>query len=503
MHVQILYMGTSVYIPSLALSGITPVSVNVAIALTSGICTAYTVCGGLKAVVWTDTFQSVVMFIGVLAVLIQATLFAGGFENVWAALERGGRVNMWEFNLDPKIRQTIMGFIIGGSATYSQITCCSQPVVQRFMSCKSVKDARISAAVAVLPKILLTLIPVGCGAAAYAYYEHCDPLSSGKISKPDQLLPYMVLEIFSAFPGFAGLFVAAAYSGTLSTVSSGINSLSAMILEDFIIPMKPQLTSKTQMSISKITGVVLGCIVASISFTCSLSSGTVFALAFTFRGACGGPILGAYILGLFLPWCNTTGVLVGQVVGAAFTIWIALGGLIYGRDPVTDHVLPVLTDSCGNASLNNSNMHWIGPQNITSSGYSVTTSLPFSNDTLSENQEISYNDLYGVSFMYYALIGCLTTVIVGMITSLLTGVNDPKKMNPKVFVPLIDNSCFPESVRQFFRFGVPPLTGNIKNGERQDEPDTSDKQQDTKLMESSAVEVVSLRENDNLYESGI
>ena len=49
----------------------------------------------------------------------------------------------------------------------------------------------------------------------YAFYEGCDPLSLGKIDKPDQLLPYLVVEMFQDLPGLAGLFVAAAFSGTL------------------------------------------------------------------------------------------------------------------------------------------------------------------------------------------------------------------------------------------------------------------------------------------------
>jgi len=49
----------------------------------------------------------------------------------------------------------------------------------------------------------------------YAYFEGCDPLKAGKISKSDQLLPYLVVNVFENFPGLAGLFISAAFSGTL------------------------------------------------------------------------------------------------------------------------------------------------------------------------------------------------------------------------------------------------------------------------------------------------
>jgi len=49
----------------------------------------------------------------------------------------------------------------------------------------------------------------------YAYFEGCDPLKAGVISKPDQLMPLFILQIFADYPGMAGLFVSAAFSGTL------------------------------------------------------------------------------------------------------------------------------------------------------------------------------------------------------------------------------------------------------------------------------------------------
>ena len=69
--------------------------------------------------------------------------------------------------------------------------------------------------VSVLPSIVFLSIAIFTGAVMYAYFENCDPLMSNKIEKPDQIMPYMVLEIFQDLPGMAGLFVAAAFSATL------------------------------------------------------------------------------------------------------------------------------------------------------------------------------------------------------------------------------------------------------------------------------------------------
>ncbi|XP_078483824.1 LOW QUALITY PROTEIN: sodium-coupled monocarboxylate transporter 1-like [Ciona intestinalis] len=445
----ILYMGITVYLPSLVLSAVTPISTHVAIILTSVICTIYTVCGGLKAIVWTDTLQSGVMFFGGLAFIIKAILVVGGFGEIAAALERGNRNNIFDLNLDPKFRQSFWSLVIGSFTHAFYPLACSQPSVQRLMSCKSIKDARIAMIVSNIPKVLITLISVGCGAAAYAYYEHCDPLSSGQISKPDQLIPFMAVDIFNSIPGMAGLFVAGVYSGTLSTVSSGINSASAMILEDFILPIKPSLSEKSQLFLSKITGLILGVMVISMAYLCSLSSNTVTSLLFVVRGTCSGPILGAYILGLIFPWCTGLGVLMGQFIGAAFTCWIAVGGLVYGRDPATDGVLPVLTDGCENTNFTTNNEHWNVTQGFT------TTNLLKNSSNLFGARASKILRLIRDNIFYYYSIGSIITIIVGLLVSIITGANDPRKSNPDVFVPILDNKCFPESLRHFFRFGVP------------------------------------------------
>jgi len=69
--------------------------------------------------------------------------------------------------------------------------------------------------ISVIPSMIFIAIAVFTGAAMYAYYADCDPLGSNRIEKPDQLLPFMVLEIFQDLPGMAGLFVASIFSGTL------------------------------------------------------------------------------------------------------------------------------------------------------------------------------------------------------------------------------------------------------------------------------------------------
>ena len=66
------------------------------------------------------------------------------------------------------------------------------------------------------------------GMAALAYFKGRDPVKCGEIGKADQLMPYLAARIFENVPGMTGLFISAAYSATLSTLSTGLNSFATV-----------------------------------------------------------------------------------------------------------------------------------------------------------------------------------------------------------------------------------------------------------------------------------
>ncbi|KAG2460220.1 SC5AC protein, partial [Polypterus senegalus] len=125
--------------------------------------------GGLKAVVWTDVFQVGVMVAGFSSVIIRAAVVQGGVSTIVNDSYHGGRLNFWE---------SLYVNLIGLWA----ILACA----------------------------------VFSGLSLYSIYKDCDPWTAHIVSAPDQLMPYLVLDILRDFPGVPGLFVSCAYSGTLS-----------------------------------------------------------------------------------------------------------------------------------------------------------------------------------------------------------------------------------------------------------------------------------------------
>uniref|UniRef100_A0A4W3HX80 Sodium-coupled monocarboxylate transporter 1-like n=1 Tax=Callorhinchus milii TaxID=7868 RepID=A0A4W3HX80_CALMI len=177
-----------------------------------------------------------IMISGFLAVVIRATVVENGIAQIWNNSYHGGRLNFWDFNPDPLRRHTFWTIVIGGSFMWTAIYGINQSQVQRYISCKNKFEAKLSLYLNMIGLWVTTTCAVLTGLSMYSIYSQCDPLTANLVRTSDQLTPYLVMDILGGYPGVPGLFVAAAYSGTLSTVSSSINALAAVTVEDFIKP---------------------------------------------------------------------------------------------------------------------------------------------------------------------------------------------------------------------------------------------------------------------------
>ena len=147
---MLLYMAIVVYAPALALVQVTgflsgvEYDVETACVVIILVCMFYTAIGGIKAVMWTDTFQVVCMFGSFIAVLVMGVQSVGGVQSVFERNYKDGRVEL--FNLDPDIRQrhTFWGTIIGMFFLWVALYGTNQAQVQRYLSVKTRSQAEKS-----------------------------------------------------------------------------------------------------------------------------------------------------------------------------------------------------------------------------------------------------------------------------------------------------------------------------------------------------------------------
>nr|XP_023672589.1 sodium-coupled monocarboxylate transporter 1 isoform X1 [Paramormyrops kingsleyae] len=422
------YTGMVIYAPALALNQVTGFDLWGAVIATGIVCTFYCTLGGLKAVVWTDVFQVGIMVAGFLSVIIRATWQQGGFLAIIDDSRHGGRLNFWNFDPSPLRRHTFWTITFGGAFVWISIYGVNQAQVQRYISCKSLIHAKMALLLNLLGLWVVLLCSVFSGLCLYSIYKNCDPWNAGLVSAPDQLMPYMVLDILRDFPGVPGLFVAAAYSGTLSTVSSSINALAAVTVEDLVKPHF-SMSERTLSWMSKGLSVVFGVICIGMAGIASVMGGILQA-AISIMGISGGPVLGLFSLGILCPFANSVGALVGFLSGIALSLWVGIGAHLYTPSVNYKQPLHLSTDGC-NLTMTNGRLNWTLSRE----------ELPIVSTVLQEDPEYrtNVNEWYSLSYLYFSVVGTITVMAVGIIVSLLTG---SKKLTPEMTLKKEDLTCY-------------------------------------------------------------
>uniref|UniRef100_A0A8C3RZP6 Solute carrier family 5 member 8 n=1 Tax=Chelydra serpentina TaxID=8475 RepID=A0A8C3RZP6_CHESE len=393
----ILYTGIVIYAPALALNQVTGFDLWGAVVATGIVCTFYCTLGGLKAVVWTDVFQVGIMVAGFSSVIIRAVVVQEGIGRILNDSYHGGRLNFWDFNPNPLQRHTFWTILIGGTFTWTGIYGVNQSQVQRYIACKTRFQAKLSLYINLLGLWAILVCAMFCGLAMYSIYHDCDPWTAKRVSALDQLMPYLVLDILQDFPGVPGLFVASAYSGTLSTVSSSINALAAVTVEDLIKPYFTSLSEKKLSWISKGMSLFYGGVCIAMAALASLLGGLLQA-ALSIFGMVGGPLLGLFSLGILSPFANPIGAFVGLIGGFIVSLWVGIGAQIYPPLPERTMPLNLTTIGCDTGSPG------------TGGNWTTTTEIPVLADYW-----------YSLSYLYFSTVGTLVTIVLGMIVSLLTG----------------------------------------------------------------------------------
>ncbi|XP_071386737.1 sodium/iodide cotransporter [Centroberyx affinis] len=405
----LLYTGIVIYAPALILNQATGLNMWASLFSTGIICTVYTTLGGMKAVIWTDVFQIIVMLSGFVAIFIHGTVLVGGPGRVLEIAHNGSRVNFNDFDLDPRKRYTFWSLSVGGTLVWLSMYGVNQAQVQRYISCRTEREAQWALFVNQVGLCLIVSSAGTCGIVMFAYYINCDPLQSGRISAPDQYMPYFVLDIFKDHPGFPGLFLACAYSGTLSTASTSINAMAAVTMEDLLKPRLLHMSQKKLVHISKGLSLLYGICCITVAALSSLLDWGVLQGSFTVMGVVSGPLLGAFILGMFVPATNRPGVFSGVIVGFCVSLWLAIGSTLHPPSEETMGVLPSGAGGCepSNATLNSS-------LDLGQPSISISTLLhPDSHGGL--------HNFYSMSYLYFGAVATSSVVLVGLIVSYATG----------------------------------------------------------------------------------
>ena len=334
------WMATAIYVPSLAISATTGLSLGATIVVLGGMVTLYTTLGGITAIIWTDVLQFCVMLAGVAITLgVVIANVPGGVAGIWEFAQASGKTQL----LSPvpagaesfvqKLSfwltdyRSIVGITLAVMVGRMTHFTCEQSMVQRFQAARSLKDSRQAFIVNAIGDAFWTLGLAFVGLSLFAYFRGVLPAGV----QADALTIHFMREVFPT--GLNGLVVAAVLASGLSAIDAAINAGTSVIMIDFYnrlilkrsaAAQLSEAESRSQVRISRIV-TVLFAILGMILAANVARLGNLVEIANKGIQTFTGPLFGLFLLGMFSTKARGRGVFLGGVLGLATSLYVAFG----------------------------------------------------------------------------------------------------------------------------------------------------------------------------------
>ena len=276
----------------------------------------YTVAGGLRAVLYTDLLQTIILLIGSTAITYFGLIELGGFNELRVfASENVAQYALWRPLSDPDFPW--LGILIASPIVGIWYWCTDQYIVQRTLAAKDLKTARRGALLGAFFKIwpvMIFLVPGLIGAALNAKgILEISIDTNGKIIG-DQVFPTMVATLLPE--GLRGLVVAGIIAALMSSLSSLFNSTATLFTLDIYKKIKPKVSEQKLVLIGRMaTLVVVVFGLLWIPIMPMISKGGLYQYLQSVQGSLAPPITAVFLLGLFNSRINSKGATWGLSLG--------------------------------------------------------------------------------------------------------------------------------------------------------------------------------------------
>ena len=321
------------FLPSLALNAVTGFSVYFSIIIMGVVTIIYCTSGGMEAVIWGDVIQGFILIAGALAAFAYMVLGVdGGIGTFWDTAVMHNKFHWLDFRFD--FTQPVFWVVLIGGIANSLISYTSdQSVVQRYMTTKDEKATAKSIWLNGIISVPVSIIFFLLGTGLYVFYISNPANMSITNPNVDSVFPQFIV---SEMPvGFAGLLIAAIFAAAMSTLSSNINSVSAVITSDFYKTLWSKITLKRSMLVARWAGIIVGLLgigMALILATWNIAS--LWDQFNTFLGLLTSGLGALFFLGIFFPRVGATSAFIGLIIGLGILVTVQsktnISFLLYG-----------------------------------------------------------------------------------------------------------------------------------------------------------------------------
>lgn len=351
LYMRFLWMGAVIYSASVALTLVTQGTAPGAIAYLTGgairfdesswfyfvllstgiVSTLYTVLGGISAVIWTDVVQMIVLFLGAVFTLVVVAMETGTGPLAWwrevtSISHSLPTVASWNLSERNTVVWSLLGIFFWHVCTHAS----DQVALQRYFSNSDVKAARKTALVGITLDITMQVLLGMVGAALLVYYlQHPGELPEG-ITNPanskfaDRIFPHFITHGLPV--GVSGFVIAAIFAVAQSSLDSGINSTTTVIMIDLVRQYRrTPLTERQDLRLAQILTFVIGAIVTLMGLMLSFAPKdyNLVDLQLKSFNCVLGPLGAMFMAGMLLRHVGQTPVVIAGIVGS-------ISGLLFG-----------------------------------------------------------------------------------------------------------------------------------------------------------------------------
>jgi SSS family solute:Na+ symporter len=315
-------MGFVFYLLALSVSAFTGWPIGLLIVGLGLITAFYTFIGGLRAVIWTDVVQGVVLWCGI-GVTIFMLLFSshvspGAMLHLIAA---NHKMSLGSLRFD-LAQPTFWTLALYGFFVYLQKYTADQTVVQRYLAAKSDRSAlrgMMMGASLCLPVWTAFML---IGSLLWAFYRLSGFALPAAVTRPDQVFPYYMVTQMP--PGVGGLILAALFGAAMSMLASDLNCLGLILVEDFYSHFFPRHTDLQRLRFGKISVILCGALAIAVALRLSSTQGTALALYYTLTAIVAGGLAGLFLLAFLSQRAGRTAALIGICANLLFTAYATL-----------------------------------------------------------------------------------------------------------------------------------------------------------------------------------
>jgi len=326
------------YLLSLVLQEITGFDATICILVAGIVVSAYTIIGGIEAVIWTDVIQTIVLLLGgIICLAIIITQLPGGLGQIldvastdgklaFAEL-RNGTLHPVDWNLSLYSKTASMMLVIGLISWLTEYSS-NQNTVQRFCAARSDHEARKAMMICAIVSLPTWAFFMFLGTSLYVFFQVFPATTATAIlqgeRKAEEILPFFIINYLPS--GLVGLVVAAALAAAMSSLDSSINAISTVSINDiYRRHIRKNATDRHYLQVAKLIASLSGLImVLGAVYLTETETRTLQDTATILTSLLAGGLLSIYCIGFFTERGDARHILVGIAGTMLFTLWTVL-----------------------------------------------------------------------------------------------------------------------------------------------------------------------------------